>query len=268
MRDSRGRSAGAVDEDVVGQRIDAERIAVPDHDVPHFSGLECAGPLEHPDRLRGIRSQPLDGPFGGDRQTRALSVGDRFCGFLVETLYSFRRVGMDDCAAIGRRVHECDVFRNSVVGLHFEAPPVRPHGRAHPALGQQVGDLVCLDGVMERRDVVAKLLRHVEDRRHLIGAIAVHVHDDLALQYRRQRIEFDIALRRLRVLVAGGVFLVIFLLIAQILLRLYPLIAVAGDIAHARGGERIALAVDPLWDFRRRPSSGPAARREISFPGR
>ena len=122
---------------------------------------------------------------------------------------------MHDGAATGGRIDEGDVFWNSVVGLHFETPPVRPHRRANPFLGEQVSDFVGLDGVVEGGDVVTKLVRHIEHGSHLVGAIAVHVNDDVALQRGGQGIEPQVALRRLRVLgvfAAGGQLLLVLLL--------------------------------------------------------
>ncbi len=68
-----------------------------------------------------------------------------------------------------------DVLLDAVIGFHLEAPPVRPHRRTDAIGGQQVGDLVGLDRVVERADLVAELLRHIEHDGHLVGAVAVIV---------------------------------------------------------------------------------------------
>ena len=53
---------------------------------------------------------------------------------------------------------------------------------------EQVGDLVRLDAVVERADLVAELLRDVDHLRHLVGAIAVVVHEDVAAQHLGERL--------------------------------------------------------------------------------
>ena len=60
--------------------------------------------------------------------------------------------------ARARLVEDRRVLANAVVGLHLEAPPVRPDGRAGVGLRQQVRNLVGLYGVVERADLVAELL--------------------------------------------------------------------------------------------------------------
>ena len=80
-------------------------------------------------------------------------------------------IAQPSCGQIGQR----DVFLDAVEHLHLAAPPVGPLGAAHAVRRQQVGDLVRLDGVVERGDLEAELLRQVEHDRHLVGAIAVDV---------------------------------------------------------------------------------------------
>ena len=91
-------------------------------------------------------------------------------------------------------VDERDVLRDAVVGLELEPPPVGPHARADVVGDEQIADLVGLDRVMERGDLVAELLRDVDHRRHLVGAIAVVVDQDLAVEDAGQRFELEVAI--------------------------------------------------------------------------
>ena len=159
---------------------------------------------------------------------------------------------MDDGAAILGLVNKRDVLADAVIGLRLEAPPVGPQRAADSVGAEHVGDLVGLDAVMEGRDLVAELLREIDDLRHLVGAIAVLLHQDFAVEHAHQRVEFEVAIGRgWRVL---GVFLLValhrygrfgfllpdvevgFVLVpfAPVLARLLPGFAIAGDIAHAR----------------------------------
>src|SRR3546814_5118337 len=60
--------------------------------------------------------------------------------------------------------------------------------------GEQVGDLVCLHAVVEGGDLEAELLRQVDHRRHLVGAVAVDVHEDVAVEHAGQRFQLEVAL--------------------------------------------------------------------------
>lgn len=51
---------------------------------------------------------------------------------------------------------------------------------------------------MEGSDLVSEFLRHIEDKRHLVAAIAVHVDGDVAGERACERFETQIAGRRLR----------------------------------------------------------------------
>jgi hypothetical protein len=106
----------------------------------------------------------------------------------------------DGAAALGA-IHQGDVFHDSVVGLHLEAPPVGPERAAH-AFREPVRDLVGLDAVVEGADAVAELVGHIENGHHLVGAVAVHVHDDLALERAGEGLEFEVALRRFLVVIS------------------------------------------------------------------
>ena len=176
--------------------------------------------------------------FGGEVEAHRPSPGHGLGRLLVETLDALLGVGVHDRAAVLGGIDERDVLLDAVVRLHLEAPPVGPHRPAN-ALGRQpVGDLVGLDGVMEGRDVKAELVRHVDHDRHLVGPIAVHLDRNLASQRAGERVEPQVPLRGLRVLgrLAAGLELGrIRILLADVVLRLDPLGAVAGDVAHAGG---------------------------------
>src|SRR3546814_8771625 len=50
----------AVDEDLLGDGVDAERILAPQHDVGHLARLERAGLVGNAHDLRGVEGDPLD----------------------------------------------------------------------------------------------------------------------------------------------------------------------------------------------------------------
>src|SRR3546814_10164082 len=88
-----------------------------------------------------------------------------------------------------------DVCSSDLVeGFHLEAPPVGPERAAHAFLGQAAGDLVGLDTVVARGDLEAELVGQVEHRGHLVGAIAVDVDEDVALDRRGPSVELAVAL--------------------------------------------------------------------------
>jgi hypothetical protein len=78
--------------------------------------------------------------------------------------------------------------------FHLEAPPVGPQRAAHAFRGEPVGDLVGLHAVVERADPEAEFLRQVEHDRHLVGAVAVDVHADVAVDRAGQRVQLEVAL--------------------------------------------------------------------------
>ena len=51
----------AVDPDPVGERVDAERIGAPQHDVGHLAGFQTAGAVGNAQRLRRVIGQPANG---------------------------------------------------------------------------------------------------------------------------------------------------------------------------------------------------------------
>ena len=101
---------------------------------------------------------------------------------------------MHDRAAVLRAIDQREVFLDAVEGFHLEAPPVGPQRAAHAFGGKPVGDLVGLDAVVERGDLEAELLGQVEHRRHLVGAVAVDVHLDVAVERAGERVELEVAL--------------------------------------------------------------------------
>ena len=178
---------------------------------------------------------------------------------------------MHDGAAVRRTVHQRDVLLDAVEGLHLEAPPVGPQRAAHAFLRQPVGQLVGLHAVVECGHLEAELLRQVEHRRHLVGAVAVDVHQDLAIDRTRQRVQLQIALAAavaatVRPVVAGGALppalLLRLLRLGRVLLQVFAGIdegrAVTRHVAHARGRAALA-AVHPL---------GVLAAGHLQTPGR
>jgi len=130
-----------------------------------------------------------------DIKARATAVGKGFAGFLVQPLDADIAVGVHDRAGAAR-MHEGDVLADAVIGFQLEAPPVRPHRRADVLAGENVGDLVGLYRVMERRDLEAELARDIDGQRHFVGAVAVPLQQDLAVEHAREGFEFEVAVRR------------------------------------------------------------------------
>src|SRR5258708_10928966 len=85
----------APDEDALGVRVRAERIARPDHDVRVLPGLERPRDLVDAERLRGIDRQPLHRVGPGDRDAGVGAGADRLGGFLVQPLNAVGAVGLD-----------------------------------------------------------------------------------------------------------------------------------------------------------------------------
>ena len=115
------------------------------------------------------------------------------------------------------------IFRDRVISFHLEAPPIRPNSGADAVVAQQVSNLVAFYRMVERRYLIAKLLGHIENERHFVGAVAVVLDRDVTIQYASKRFKPQIAC-------------IFFATIALflILLRLDPCLPVHGDVAHAR----------------------------------
>ena len=114
--------------------------------------------------------------------------------------------------------------------LELEPAPVSPHRCADVFLREDVGDLVRLDAVMERTDLVPELLRDVDHLHHFVSAIAVIVHENVAAQYLGKRLQAKVARGRLTLVLR-----IPFVPLAPIAFRLDPRSAVSGHVPHARG---------------------------------
>src|SRR3546814_18837396 len=88
-------------------------------------------------------------------------------------------------------------------------------------------------------DLEAELLRQVDHRRHLVGAVAEDVHEDVAVEHAGQRFPLEVALVVLVVVATALRALV------AVRGRVDERCAVAGDVAHARRGAAL-LAVPGL----------------------
>jgi hypothetical protein len=125
----------------------------------------------------------------------------------------------------------------------LETAPVRPDGRADALFCEEVADLVSLDAVMERPDLVPELVGDVDHLRHLVGAVAVIVYQDVAAQHFGERLVGEIAGRRIALVI--GVPLVPF---AAVVHRSDPGGPITGDVAHA-SRRSAALSINPLGVF-------------------
>jgi hypothetical protein len=165
---------------------------------------------------------------------------------------------MHDGAAVLRAVHQRDVVLDTVEGLHLEAPPVGPQRAADIILRKPVGEFVRLHTVMERADLEAELLRQIHHHCHLVGAVAVDVHKDVAVDRAGQRVHFQIALAAAVVGAVGGLrtalppaflgsgfFRFVFL---EVFAGVDERRAITGDVGHARR-RAATFAVDALRVF-------------------
>ena len=89
--------------------------------------------------------------------------------------------------------------------------------------------------MVERGDLVAELLGHIEHQRHLVGAIAVVVDEDIAVEHARQRLHPQIAGLEL----VGVAF-------AAVFGGLDPGRAIDREVAHPGGGQAPFAAIDAL----------------------
>ncbi len=195
---------------------------------------------------RRVQRQPLPRHLGRHDDAGARAGGDRLRRFLVQPLDAVGIVGVDDGAAAGV-VDQRDVLADAVIAFHLEAPPVGPHRRADMLGLEQVGDLVGLDRVVEGADVIAELLAHIDDVGHLVGAVAVVLDQDVAVQHPHQRVVDQVAARCVGRLGGAGLGLARIVVPAPLVGDgVGPRLAVDGDVAHARGGRGAAAAVDPL----------------------
>ena len=84
----------------------------------------------------------------------------------------------------------------------------RADQRGADAIGlEQIADLVSLDRVVEGVDLVAEFLGHIHDLRHFVGAVAVVLDADIAVEHARQRFHAEIAGLQLARIALAPIFL-------------------------------------------------------------
>src|SRR5690606_34924381 len=76
----------AVDPDLLGPGVDAERIAVPQHHIAHLAWLQGAGDAVHAQGAGGVAGEPGDRALGRDLDPGAARAGDHLGRLLVEPL--------------------------------------------------------------------------------------------------------------------------------------------------------------------------------------
>src|SRR3546814_16508318 len=76
----------AVDEDLLGDGVDAERILAPQHDVGQLARLERAGLVGNAHDLRGVEGDPLDRLLLRNVDPREAPGGDPARALAVEAL--------------------------------------------------------------------------------------------------------------------------------------------------------------------------------------
>src|SRR3546814_4787209 len=89
---------------------------------------------------------------------------------------------MNDRAATGGIDHR-RILLDPVERFHLGAPTVRPGRDADILAREQRRDLVGFVGVVKGADPETELARNVDHHRHFIGAIAVILDENLALQH-------------------------------------------------------------------------------------
>ena len=133
---------------------------------------------------------------------------------LVQALNANFAVRVDNRAAAGC-INKSDVFPDAIVGFQLEAPPIGPHGDADVLFAKQVGDFVCLNGMVESGDLEVEFVRDLDRVRHFVGAVAVVVEQHSAFEQLDDRLE--------AVLVSIGALITA----SFVYLPSYPLIAAA-----------------------------------------
>ena len=184
----------AIDMDLQWLGINAKEILIPQHHVSHIAALNRARLLVDAQRFRGVEANPSNRALGKYVESGAVALERGLCGFLIEALDPLIiGVRVHDDTAAGWAVYQRDVFLHAFVGFNREAPPLSPEGPADIIFGELIPDLEGLYAVMERANAVTELLGHIENGEHLISAVAVHVHKNVAAQCVGQRIQFEVA---------------------------------------------------------------------------
>ena len=98
-----------------------------------------------------------------------------------------------------RSRHQRHVVRNRVPRFDLVRPHVGERRRHRAVLRDLVGDLVALEHVLEGVDLEPELVGDADQHEDLVGAIAVRVHLEIAVQNVDERFEPQVAPRRDRV---------------------------------------------------------------------
>jgi hypothetical protein len=229
----------------------------PDDDVCVLPDIERADALIDPE---------LFGRIERDHRERLVvahvAPPDGLGGFRVEPARVFCAVGVDRDGDALRR-HDRRVAGNRVFRFDLVAPPVGECRAAGVVRRDLFRHFVAFEHVLEGRDFEAHLLSEADHHQDFVGAIAVHVHEALALEDFDERVELEIAPGRGDVL-AGGLGFVV--LLPLLLIRLRAREGVADHeldaLARRRVAERAGLLLrrGPFWvlakrelDPRRRP---------------
>src|SRR6059058_361001 len=211
-------------------RVDGERVARPDDHVGHLAGLERADDRVESERPRGIDRDPAQRLIERDGYPGPLTRVHRLRRLLVQALDPAGTIGMNQGPPTGLLV-ERRVLLDPVHRLFLEPPPVGPHRHRGPFLREQVRDLVRLDRVVEGPDLEAELVRQIDHLGHFVGAIAVVLNVDIAAQHLGERLEPQVTLRGIALLV-----LVPAVPLPAVRLSLAEGTAVARHVAHPGGG--------------------------------
>ena len=98
-------------------------------------------------------------------------------------------------------IEQRHVRAHRVGRLELEGAPIGPDRRGNALAREEISDLVRLHAVVERADLVPELVRDVDHLRHLVGAVAVVVDEDVAAQHLGERLQSEIARRWITALV-------------------------------------------------------------------
>src|SRR5271166_6027516 len=239
----------AIDQNFFWDTVTGERISVPDYEVGIFAYIDRTYSIFDAYDPGGVQSDHLQSFFFG-----GAAVADGLGGFLIEAAVVVSRIALDgDVDAFTHGHH--GVPGDGVPGLLLIAPPVGEGGDADIVGGKLIGNFVGFEGVMEGAEFVAELFGHCYLGQHLVGAVAVNLHQELPAQDVGEGLEFEIVLGR------GGIFgvsifififisisvfifivtvalelLVVSVPLLHVVLRLNEGLALDSEIAHAGGG--------------------------------